>query len=68
MQADMGNHLVRYANVSSGSTSTLAGTAGSSGFANGIWTAASFNGLTQAVIDATGAFVLVVSTMAMNAA
>jgi sugar lactone lactonase YvrE len=40
--ADFGNHLIRQIVISSGAVTTLAGTAGSSGSANGTGTSASF--------------------------
>ena len=66
LQADCSNQLVRHIVISSGLVSTLAGTSGTSGSANGLGTAASFSSPTHAVMDAAGTFAIVVSCVWEN--
>ena len=60
LQADT-NHLIRYIDLSSGLVSTLAGTSGVPGSANGLGITASFNWPYDVAMDAAGTFALVVS-------
>ena len=61
MQADRDNHLVRRIDLSLGLVSTLAGTSGVSGSANGAGTAALFFRPSGVAMDAAGTVALVVS-------
>jgi hypothetical protein len=62
-QADCYNNLVRRIDVSSGAVTTLAGGLGgtTSGFADGVGTAATFNQPKGVAMDAAGVLVVVVS-------
>ena len=61
LQADEFNHFIRRIDLSTGLVSTLAGTSGASGSANGLGTAASFNYTWGVAMDAAGRVALVVS-------
>ena len=54
--ADYGNHLIRKIVISTGVVTTLAGS-GSSGFANGTGTSASFNSPAGITTDGTNLYV-----------
>ena len=61
MQADSNNNLIRRIDLSSGTVTTLAGTAGTTGHADGFGTTATFNKPSGIAMDAAGSFALVVS-------
>ena len=61
LQADMYTHLIRRIVLSSGLVSTLAGTSGASGSADGLGTAASFYLPTGVAMDAAGTVAVAVS-------
>ena len=61
MQSDYYNCLIRRIVISSGLVSTLAGTSGASGSADGLGTAASFNTPLGVAMDAAGTVALIVS-------
>lgn len=52
--ADTGNNTIRKLVIATGAVTTLAGQAGVAGSADGIGTAASFNGLSGIAVDSTG--------------
>lgn len=55
--ADSGNHVIREIALSTGTVSTLAGTMGVSGYANGTGTSAQFNSPTGIATDGTNLYV-----------
>ena len=61
MQAENGNHAIRYIVISSGAVSTLAGFPGHAGFADGFGLGAMFNSPDGIAMDAAGTFAIVVS-------
>ena len=61
LQADTYNHLIRRIDLSSGLVSTLAGTSGSVGSANGLGTVARFDQPVGVAMDNAGTVALVVS-------
>ncbi len=62
VQGDFGNHLIRRIDIASGTVTTLAGAALSTGSTNGMGTAARFFYPLGVAIDAAGAIAIVVST------
>lgn len=61
--ADTGNDIVRLFVLNTSNLTTLAGSIGSAGNANGRGTAASFTNPTGVAVDAAGAFALVVRSL-----
>ena len=61
LQGDSSSHLVRRVDLASGGVTTLAGKAGSRGYADGLGTNAKFWNPYGVAIDNTGTFALVVS-------
>jgi hypothetical protein len=59
--ADLRNHAIRKIVISTGATTTLAGS-GSSGFTNGVGTAATFNNPHSVAVDGSSGIALVVDT------
>jgi sugar lactone lactonase YvrE len=55
--ADTGNHTIRKITIATGYVTTLAGTPGVAGYADGIGAAASFNGLTGITTDGSNLYV-----------
>ena len=64
-QSDANNNAIRYVVISSCSVTTLAGTPGATGYADG--TVSTFNKPSGIAIDSTGSFALVVSVWATDA-
>ena len=54
------NHLIRRIDIASGTVTTLAGLAGSSGSTDGVGTSARFNGPYHIAMDAAGTFAIAV--------
>jgi hypothetical protein len=65
-QVEVGNHLVRLYNVSSGAISVLAGTVGATGSSNGVGSNALFNAPSGVAVDAAGTFALVVRVVGLG--
>ncbi len=61
VQADQNNHLIRKIIVATGAVSTLAGTVGTAGHADGVGTLATFYLPFGVALDFTGSIALVVS-------
>src|SRR4029079_3196488 len=57
--ADTGNHTIRRVDLSTGQTTTLAGSPGAPGDSNGVGTAAHFSSPRGVALDAAGSFALV---------